>query len=280
MKPEEYILDMYNPTDRIALVLVPRTEGAKTQQRIWTAEKAVSEPVQRWLRYNNAHNFDIYVSMNPLKAEAHGRCKDDIAEVRRVYLDLDEDGKAKLAKLLRDNIQKKIPGPSYIINTSQDRYQVIWNVKPGELSAEQAEGLMRGLANEYGGDRAATDVSRVLRLPGFKHRGRNSWIKMSATGQKPAEKKDWPEQLFVERGPEREPRGKPAVKKGSSPDRTGGDTSPSGRDWAHTKDKLRGGASDEVIESEIEARRQDKHNPADYAKRTVAKARESLALER
>ena len=280
MKPEEYIEDMYDPTDRIALVLVPRTEGAKTQQRIWTAEKAASEPVQRWLRYNNAHNFDIYVSMNPLKAEARGRCKDDIAEVRRVYLDLDEDGKAKLAKLLRDNIQKKIPGPSYIINTSQDRYQVIWNVKPGELSIEAGERLMRGLANEYGGDRAATDVSRVLRLPSFKHRGRDSWIKMSATGQKPAEKKDWPEQLFVERGPEREPRGKPAEQKGSSPDRTGGDTSPSGRDWGQTKDKLRGGASDEAIESEIEARRQDKHNPADYAKRTVARAKESLARER
>ena len=40
MKPEVYIEDMYDPNDRIALVLVPRTEGAKTQQRIWTAEKA------------------------------------------------------------------------------------------------------------------------------------------------------------------------------------------------------------------------------------------------
>ena len=62
MKPEAYIEDMYDPNDRIALVLVPRTEGAKTQQRIWTAAKAASEPVQRWLRYNNAQGNDIYVS--------------------------------------------------------------------------------------------------------------------------------------------------------------------------------------------------------------------------
>ena len=176
MKPEVYIEDMYEPNDRIALVLVPRTEGAKTQQRIWTAEKAASEPVQRWLRYNNAQGNDIYVSMNPLSPEARGRRKEDIAEVRRVYLDLDKDGGAKLKKLLRDNAAGKIPGPSYLINTSKDRYQVIWNVKPGELSIEAGERLMRGLANEYGGDRAATDVSRVLRLPGFKHRGRDSWI--------------------------------------------------------------------------------------------------------
>ena len=38
---------------------------------------------------------------------------------------------------------------------------------------------MRGLATRYGGDRAVTDVSRVLRLPGFKHRGKNTWITMS-----------------------------------------------------------------------------------------------------
>ena len=143
-----------------------------------------------------------------------------------------------------------------------------------------ARGSCAGWLNEYGGDRAATDVSRVLRLPGFKHRGRDSWIKMSATGQKIAEKKDWPEHLFQE--PERQPvqQEKSTVRAGSSPNRTGGDTSPSGRDWGQTKDKLRGGASDEAIESEIEARRQDKRNPADYAKRTVAKAKESLALER
>ena len=280
MKPEVYIEDMYDPNDRIALVLVPRQEGAKTQQRIWTAAKAVSEPVQRWLRYNNAQGHDIYVSMNPLSPEARRRRKEDIAEVRRVYLDLDKDGGVKLKKLLRDSAAGKIPGPSYLINTSKDRFQVIWNVKPGELSTEQAEGLMRGLAHEYGGDRAATDVSRVLRLPGFKHRGRDSWIHMSATGQKITEKKDWPEQLFVEREPEREQSGKPAVKQSSSQNRTGGDTSPSGRDWAHTKDKLRGGADAGEIEREIEARRQDKHNPADYAKRTVTKATESLARER
>ena len=280
MKPEVYIEDMYDPNDRIALVLVPRQEGAKTQQRIWTAETAASEKIQRWLRHENAQGNDIYVSMNPLSPEARRRRKEDIAEVRRVYLDLDKDGGVKLKKLLRDSAAGKIPGPSYLINTSKNRFQVIWNVKPGELSTEQAEGLMRGLAHEYGGDRAATDVSRVLRLPGFKHRGRDSWIHMSATGQKITEKKDWPEQLFVEREPERELRGKPAAQKGSSPHRTGGDTSPSGRDWAHTKDKLRAGASPEAIESEIEARRQDKHNPADYAKRTVTRATESLALER
>ena len=36
----------------------------------------------------------------------------------RVYLDLDEDGPAKLKDVLQDSFSGKLPSPSYIINTS------------------------------------------------------------------------------------------------------------------------------------------------------------------
>ena len=279
MKPEEYIADLFDSDDHIALVLVPRDQDAKTQQRIWAAGKAASEKVQRWLRHENARGSDIYVSMNPLRAGALRRSKKDIASVRRLYLDLDKEGSVKLNHLLRDSTGGRIPSPSYIINTSKDRFQVIWNVKPGAFTSQEAEGLMRGLADEYGGDRAATDVTRVLRLPGFKHRGRSTWITMSATRQKVTEKKDWPPRLFRE--PKREPATatrKSASKRGSLP--AGGDKSPSGQDWARTRDGLRRGENPGAIEHEIEKKRQDKHNPADYARRTVQRAAASLALER
>ena len=73
MKPNEYIRDLFDEHDKIALVLIPRGEDGKTQQRIWTAGKASSDAVQRWLRHSNAHGSDIYVSMNPLHPEARRR---------------------------------------------------------------------------------------------------------------------------------------------------------------------------------------------------------------
>ena len=277
MKPSEYIQNLFDPDDRIAVVLIPRTEGAKTQQRIWTAAKAASDKVQRWLRHSNAQGSDIYVSMNPLHPKARGRRKSDVSGVRRVYLDLDEDGPRKLGRLLEDGFHGKLPMPAYIVNSSEQRYQVIWNVRPGSLSTPDAEKLMRGLAAEYGGDPAATDVSRVLRLPGFKHRGRGSWVSMSATNAAPADREDWPERLF--QSEEREAR---KAKPGSRSLRRspGGDRSPSGRDWGQARDRLRAGEDQDVIEDEIRARRQDKHNPADYARRTVQRAAESLEMER
>ena len=279
MKAAEYIEDMFHADDLIALVLISRKEEAKTQQRIWTAKKAASQQVQKWLKYENARGSDIYVSMNPLRPGSRTRCKDDVAEVRRVYVDLDEDGRSKLKELLRDSFVGKIPSASYIVNTSPERYQLIWNVKAGAFTPEEAEALMRGLAAKYGGDRAATDVSRVLRLPGFKHRGKRAWITMSATSEKQTAKKDWPAELFLE--PERKiaPLAE-GTRIGKPIPSSGGDASPSGRDWAWTKDELRRGAEPEELERKIMVRRQDKRNPADYAKRTVARAKEALGLER
>ena len=275
MKPADYITDMYHPDDLVALVLVSREEANKTQQRIWSAKKAASKEVHSWLKYSNSHGYDIYIGMNPLQPGSRTRNKEDILEVRRVYADLDEDGGTKLKELLQDGFSGKIPNASYIVNTSPDRYQLIWNVKPGSFTPQQAEALMRGLAIKYGGDRAVTDVSRVLRLPGFKHRGKNTWITMSSTSAVMSEKKDWPAALFVE--PNRAPS---APRKSSSPHRSGGDTSPSGHDWGWTKDRLRDGVSPEELETQLAKARPDKRDPADYAKRTVTRARESLAMER
>lgn len=276
MKPADFINDMYRPDDLVALVLVSRDEEAKTQQRIWNAKKASSQQVLKWLRYSNSHGYDIYIGMNPLQPGSRTRNKEDIQEVRRVYLDLDEDGPSKLKEVLHDGFSGKLPSASYIINTSPDRYQLIWNIVPASLTPNEAERLMRGLATRYGGDRAVTDVSRVLRLPGFKHRGKNTWITMSATSSKLTAKEEWPAVLFVK--PERTASFK---RKSSSPHRAGGDTSPSGHDWGWTKDRMREGTmSDAELEQQLAAARPDKRDPADYAKRTVARARESLAMER
>ena len=158
---------------------------------------------------------------------------------------------------------------------------MIWNVKAGELGKPEAESLMRGLADAYGGDRAATDISRVLRLPGFKHRGRNSWIKMSATGKTPCTKKDWPPQLFVEREPLREtPRKVTRQERLFSAARAAATRRLRDAIGATPEKVWRKGKSPDELEDEIRSRRTDKHNPADYARRTVRRAAESLEMER
>jgi hypothetical protein len=59
----EYILDNFEHTDRIAVLVLNREFGA-TIQRITSAQKAASPEFQAWLRYKNANGSVIYVTWN------------------------------------------------------------------------------------------------------------------------------------------------------------------------------------------------------------------------
>jgi hypothetical protein len=59
----EYILDNFEQSDRIAMLVLNR-DFAETIQRITSAQKASSPEFQAWLRYQNANGSDIYVTWN------------------------------------------------------------------------------------------------------------------------------------------------------------------------------------------------------------------------
>jgi hypothetical protein len=80
----EYILDNFEQTDRIAMLVLNREFG-ETIQRITSAQKASGPEFQAWLRYKNVNGSDIY-------RDASTRTKEDIESIRHVYLDLDHGG--------------------------------------------------------------------------------------------------------------------------------------------------------------------------------------------
>src|SRR5215470_1629235 len=129
----EYILDNFKPTDRIAVLVLNRQQG-ETTQRITTAQKAASPEFQAWLRYKNANGADIYIGMNPLQHNASTRTKDDIERINHVYIDLDQGGSACLEELEDCNL---VPRPNYVLNTSPEKFQVVWKVEG--MTIEEAE---------------------------------------------------------------------------------------------------------------------------------------------
>lgn len=112
-----------------------------------SAAEAASLGIERYLRYENANGADIYISMNTLKPEAKGRTKADIAAVRHLYPDLDQDGDARLQQIRET---PSLPKPSYVLDTSPGKHQVIWKVEG--LTVEQASKL----CGRWRGSSAAT----------------------------------------------------------------------------------------------------------------------------
>src|ERR1700720_2742854 len=160
----EYINDNFKPSDRIAVLVLNRQLG-ETTQRITTAQKASSPEFQAWLRYKNANGADIYLGMNALQRDASTRTKDDIERISHVYLDLDHGGTASLEALENSDL---VPRSSYVLNTSPEKFQVVWKVEG--MTIEEAEALNHAMVREFDGDPAATDSTRVLRLPGFANK--------------------------------------------------------------------------------------------------------------
>jgi RepB DNA-primase from phage plasmid len=266
----EYILDNFDPNDRIALLVLNRDFG-ETIQRITSAQKAASPEFQAWLRYKNANGSDIYIGMNPLKKDAATRTKEEIESIKHVYLDLDHGGSEALEAIENSSV---LPKPNYVLNSSPERHQVVWKVEG--INLEEAEGLLHAMAREFGGDPAATDATRVLRVPGFanKKHDTNFYVEARRESTETYHLRDF--KLHIDsRGSARYSYDNRA-KREPSP-RT--NLSQSEHDWAFAKRALaRGDDPEEVIRQIAQHRAGDKSDPDYYARHTVEKAIAELKL--
>jgi len=261
----DYIRANFRPSDRVALLVRNRTTR-ETLQRIASADRVAGVCFQEWLEHKNAKEAcDIYIGMNPLKPDAHGRTKEDIQTIRHLYLDIDHEGPAALAKIAQSN---HVPAANYILRTSPERFQVVWRVEG--IAQDQAEALQRAMARKFGGDPAATDSTRVLRLPGFINRKYETEFRVQA--EKHTDQiyhlQDFRFQIESIDNDFRTPLRTP---------KTGPPTarllSQSEYDWAYAKRALaRGDDPEEIIRRIAQYRASAKSDPAYYARLTVTKA--------
>ena len=263
-----FIRALYSPDQHVAVLAVGRGEGGGVHQRITLAEAAAAGRFQRWLRHLNARRHDIFIGMNPMTAGTRGREKSDVHQVARLQLDLDADGPQSLRAVLADAAAGRLPPPAIVVRSSKDHYQVLWNTSPG-WKPDQAEDTMARLAERYGGDNV-NDVSRCMRLPGFRNKkdGRDdAAVTWTDNGGGPVR----PEQ-FSHLPPAAQKARDPGIPGGGPRGPRKGPLSQSERDWAAVCDRLRNGADPATVTAELEAARPDKAKPRDYAERTVRKA--------
>ena len=263
----EYVRELFGSEDNAAILLRNRSTG-HTVQTISKAETIASPEFQTWLAGQSASGYDVFMGMNPIKDGAHNRTKGDIKDIRHVYLDLDRKGDEALQAIHNSN---EVPAPNFVLDTSPGKHQVVWKVSG--FSQDDAESLLHSLANKFGGDLAATDSTRVLRLPGFANRKLQEKFVVQARQESNAVytlrdftiDEDSPEapRHFGE-AQERQTDAVPSDHKSQSE-----------RDWAYAKRALaRGDNPDVVIQRIADYRGDEKHG--NYARLTVEKAKSGI----
>ncbi len=109
----------------------------------------------------NEAGAGIFIAVNEFDGQ---RRKENLARIRGIHADMDGTSDDKLAA-----IRKKLPPTLEIETSGPKNLHFYWLLEEGEaLDLETAEAINRKLV-ELGADKAAIDVSRLLRLPGFCH---------------------------------------------------------------------------------------------------------------
>jgi hypothetical protein len=265
----EYVRELFEPDDNTAILVRNRRTG-KTVQRITKAETIADPEFQAWLAARNAAGSDVYVGMNPIKEGAYTRTKDNIKDIRHIYLDLDTKGDEVL-EAIRNSTE--VPPPNFVLDSSPGKHQVVWRV--AGINQSEAESLLRSLANQFAGDRAATDSTRVLRLPGFTNRKLNEEFIVQARQESQAvyTLRDFTIHEDSPETPHRLDSHQARPRTASSQEK-----SQSEHDWAYAKRALARGDDPELVIHRIaDYRSNDKDDPNYYARHTVMKAQTELA---
>jgi len=170
MHPALEFLTLLDPRPEAIFYVETRTDVPKGAKK--------PEPDPRYVPYCNFTLADVKQLIPKLEAanragaavyvmvnECMGaRCKENVTRIRGVHADFDGVSAETLAAV-RARLQPTIE----VQSSTPDRCHFYWLLKDGEeMPAYLAELINRGLV-ELGADPGATDFSRQLRLPGFRH---------------------------------------------------------------------------------------------------------------
>src|SRR5262245_24881833 len=165
--PSHFLRSAFEPSDWVAVFLKNYRTG-QTTQRVVSVQSAAAPAFQRWLRHQNANQWNVYVSVNSIRP-GHSRARDAVLDIRHVFLEEEADGTGLLAALEKRPV---LPPPSYVLHSSRGRLHVFWRARG--FTASIVEGTQKRLAKELGTDSAATSCAQTTRLPGFANHKRNT----------------------------------------------------------------------------------------------------------
>ncbi|TXS96031.1 hypothetical protein FV139_00550 [Parahaliea maris] len=108
---------------------------------------------------NVTHRAAVYLMIQANDSKGFGKA--NVERIRALFVDLDEDGPAKL-----EAVMQGVHAPHLVVESSPGKYHCYWQAS---LPVEHYEGRSKQLIDKYGGDPSCFDLARILRVPGFYH---------------------------------------------------------------------------------------------------------------
>jgi len=171
-----FTIECYTDSDKDAGEVKPDPDPLMSHFRGRTRAEAIQ--LLPKLKELNEKGAGIFISVNRF---ANRRKKEELSRIRAVHADLDHATEEQLLALFQRAT------PTFIVESSPGKFHFYWVISDEVLTIEEAEGINRHFVADYGADPAAVDVTRLLRLVGFKHNkkrkhGITPTVKICVTG--------------------------------------------------------------------------------------------------
>jgi hypothetical protein len=154
--------------DKVCLVVIKKA-NASGEKDAWQQRFVKVQHLDRylpWLRYENAHDGNIYITPCKMQDNANHRTKENFLPKQRVMW-LDLDSKTMIASVLFQKLLTLMPVPTCVVRSSKSNYQAYW-VLASDTDFARLSRIMEAL-NQFLQLDHTHDISRVLRLPGFRN---------------------------------------------------------------------------------------------------------------
>jgi putative DNA primase/helicase len=171
-----YLRLLFEPGDWINLQFIHQTEKWTDQRRVARAktdnnylmlEEALTEKTIQRVSEAQDKGWNSYVAMNAFTSGLKSRKEKDIAAIRSVYVEFDENTQIGLDRIDADIEAGIVPQNDFLLVSSIGKAYVIWRVK--DFTVPQQRALNKALQERYGSDPQSVDAARVLRLPGTRN---------------------------------------------------------------------------------------------------------------
>jgi RepB DNA-primase from phage plasmid len=141
----------------------------------------VTRFIERW----DMAGRGLFYCVSTLKAGAHKRNKENVAELPILFADIDLKDVKETVEEIEFKLKTKLRLPPTVIVRSGNGVHAIWMLKEAidlqsDGTIDRVEGTLRQLADVVGGDLQVCEVARLLRLPGTHNTKRGEFKEVTA----------------------------------------------------------------------------------------------------
>lgn len=157
----------FGPEDAIGLYVIDDNKDMKrlTEERFIRLERLSG--FMGFLRSQNAHGFGIFSTINRLRRNARRRKEQDFESLQTLlHLDLDSKSESASSLLSHAYSLMRMP-PTLLVRSSEGNYQGYW-VLSSVIESSRIRKFLQAVNKILHID-ATQDVTRVMRLPGFRN---------------------------------------------------------------------------------------------------------------